>query len=57
MNEDDFKLFGESLDTIYRIMNHSDKDVKFMIEEYYEGLSEVYNTIKEVNKYKDNSDD
>lgn len=57
MNEDNFKQFGECLDTLYRIMRQSDEDTKFMISEYYDGLSEVYDTVKELNGYKDRSDD
>jgi len=57
MDENNFKQFGECLDTLYRIMRQSDKDIEFMISEYYDGLSEVYDTIKELNGYKDRSDD
>ena len=57
MDENNFKLFGECLDTLYKIMRQSDKDTEFMISEYYDGLSEVYDTVKELNGYKDRSDD
>ncbi len=57
MDENNFKQFGECLDTLYKIMRQSDEDAKFMISEYYDGLSEVYDTVKELNGYKDRSDD
>jgi len=57
MNEETFRQFGECLDSLFRIMRHSDKDVSFMMSEYADGLSEVYNTVKELNGYKDRSDD
>lgn len=56
MNERWFEDFGNALDMLYQIMRNSDDDYESQMEEPYQQLAEIYDSVKAEYGYKDRSD-
>ena len=58
MNEETFKVFGESIDSLEKVMFATSETIqKAYIESCVKQLDQIYSEIKEEYGYKDSSDE